>query len=402
MSDPVLFARHAKLRVDRAIHRAYRDLAHDRAATEALSQLLGCIRRRPSLLRRPDAFAVVDAVRNLARWAPHYVRPPSAWPGCSGSRYPVVASLARHLLGEYPVPAFLALVWYGDGAPSRQRKRRWYVDHARGARFRSLDLPMPMTRKMESLFLASPDHLPVETAMRRAEALALGASDALVAALLATRLGWDLSHAAFWRSVIRFFVRWEGELEPSQIAAIVDFLHGVRHDRLEVVGADGPVAMEPLEPAFSMAGRTPASLWRRVEAWHRELGVAAQRSLSWRPSPHQPLRVTSSPGDAATCPVIWELVELTSSEDLQLEGRMLRHCVASYAWDCWEGRSRIWSLRRRSGPGSVRPVLTIEIDPRQRAIVQARGLRNRPPSQRTLQLVEEWARRENLRVALSG
>jgi len=45
-------------------------------------------------------------------------------------------------------------------------------------------------------------------------------------------------------------------------------------------------------------------------------------------------------------------------------------------------------------------VITIEVDPRARAIVQARGLRNRAPSARARELIALWARRENLCLRL--
>jgi hypothetical protein len=96
---------------------------------------------------------------------------------------------------------------------------------------------------------------------------------------------------------------------------------------------------------------------------------------------------------------VWQLIELTSGEQLRQEGSALRHCVVSYADRCWRGTSRIWSLRVQRGE-YVQHVLTIEIDTRQRAVVQARGWRNRAASGKPLQLLEEWTMRERLRLAI--
>jgi hypothetical protein len=97
-------------------------------------------------------------------------------------------------------------------------------------------------------------------------------------------------------------------------------------------------------------------------------------------------------------PTRWELIELTSAAMLREEGAALKHCVASYGRLCASGRARIWSLRRRRD-GPPRPVLTIEVDPARRAIVQVRGLYNRSPMGRSWQLVQTWARREQLRLS---
>jgi len=92
-------------------------------------------------------------------------------------------------------------------------------------------------------------------------------------------------------------------------------------------------------------------------------------------------------------------MELTNSEQLRIEGAALRHCVASYADRCYRGMSRIWSLRSWQGD-KVHHVLTIEVDPKRREVVQARGCANRFPSGRPLQLLEAWANRERLRMAI--
>jgi hypothetical protein len=43
--------------------------------------------------------------------------------------------------------------------------------------------------------------------------------------------------------------------------------------------------------------------------------------------------------------------------------------------------------------------LTIEVDPRRRMVVQVRGLYNRTPLGRSWQIVQSWARREQLRLS---
>jgi hypothetical protein len=394
MSVDTRFSSHAKRVTDEAVSGAYATLAACERAPFA--DLLAALRTRATVRSSP---AVVRVARNVARFAGWYVRPLSSWRGAEGTIYPVVHSLAQHLLARHQVPRFLASAWYGGESAGDVAKRRWFIAHAAGKPFRELDLPLPMTRRMESIFLGSPDHLGVEAALRRAEILSLGGKEALVNAVLATRLGADLDNGTFWRTVMEFFVRLSDGLDPPAVGPIVDFLQAVRHERVEVVTEDGVRLVDPPEPRFSIKGRTLASVQRLVEAWHRKLGAGPTGALAWSRSRLRPLAFEEPPREIDDPPVRWEIVELTSSAALVREGYVLRHCVASYARQCLWGFSRIWSLRRIESPSQVaRSVVTIEVDPHARAIVQARGFRNGAPSPQARRLMTLWARRESLTI----
>jgi hypothetical protein len=183
------------------------------------------------------------------------------------------------------------------------------------------------------------------------------------------------------------------------VGPIIDFLHSIRQERVPVETAGGIVVQEPPQPHFSMKGRTPRSLVRSMEEWHRGLGLVTG-GPSWERSRLHPLILEVPHREPKAPPIRWELTELTSGAQLRAEGAALRHCVASYGHRCWRGVSRIWALRRGSG-SRLRPVLTIEIDPRKKAVVQARRYRNRLPSARELELLQTWAARENLRLLCS-
>jgi hypothetical protein len=196
--------------------------------------------------------------------------------------------------------------------------------------------------------------------------------------------------------VWRFLIATTSTIPVAQVGPLIDFLHSIRHERVAVETPEGTVLHEPPYPQFSMKGRTARSLLRLMERWHGGPGLAGG-GTSWEPSPLHSMVIETPRRDASAPPVRWELTELTTGSHLRAEGAALRHCVATYAPRCHRRTSWIWSLRRRSGP-NVRSILTIEIDPRQRAIVQARGFRNRPPSGKALELLQTWAERERLRV----
>lgn len=244
-------------------------------------------------------------------------------------------------------------------------------------------LPIRMTRKMEHVFLASRDYFGIEYALRRAELVALEAEAALVDAVLAARPAVDLRHGEFWRTVWHFLVTNGRGFAMEQVAPLIDFLHAVRHEYVAIDTSDGIVMRPPPLPAFSMRGRTVQSVMRLIEEWHRGLGTG-EGGFSWEASKVRPLVLEVPRADPTESPTFWDLAELTSSAQLRAEGAALQHCVASYGYRCWKGRARIWSLRRRRGV-ICRPIVTVEVNPQSRTIVQARGFRSRRVSGRVFE-----------------
>jgi hypothetical protein len=393
--------RYHKRQTDCAISRGYARVAADSLAAAKFHELLHCVQNRAGrLLEAPvinGHHAGVDALVNLSRFGGAHIRLVADWPGTRSCWRVAVSSLARHLVGKYEVPLFLASSWYSTQAAG-DKMRSWFVAHARGASFRSLDLPIVMTRKMEHIFLASQDHLAIEHAMRRAELLALGAPAEVVQAVLSTRLATDLRHATFWRTVWLFLIANAGIIDPAEIGPMIDFIENIRHDRVAVETPDGVVELDPPQPTFSIKGRTVQSMQRLMRDWHRSLGVG-RGGLAWTPSPFKPMLLEEPSEDASAPPRRWQLMELTNSAHLRAEGAALHHCVASYDHQCSRGLSRIWSLRLRRGE-KVRHVMTIEMDPKRRAVVQARGWANRKASGKPLRLLQDWADRERLQLAI--
>ncbi len=398
MSWSERFVQWHKQQTDCAIHRAFGQFSEYPETCESFGEIVYWVRRlgagifdAPVVGKRHGG---VDALFHMARYREQWVRPVAEWAGSSASWRMALASLSHHLLGKYPVPAFLSSVWLSN-EQAGDRKRWWCIQHSRGVSFRSLDLPIAMTRKMEHLFLASPDHLPIETAMRRAELLALGASEDIVSAILKTRLATDLSDGEFWRSVWMFLIANVRELDMEQIGPLCDFLQAVRRGGS---AEDGIVAFGAGAKEFSMKGRTWQSMMRLMRDWHRSLGGGGA-GFSWVRTPFHPW-VLDEPGrEDSEGERRWQMVELTNSSQLRNEGAALHHCVASYSMNCYSGRSSIWSLRVWHGE-KMRRVLTVEVNPKEPAVVQARGYANRAASGKSLRILEDWAARERLRMTL--
>jgi hypothetical protein len=392
--------RNHKRETDCAISRTYTRLAAYPDVLASFVEILQCVRTRA---RRLFEAPVVDghhlgieALVHLARFRAWHIRAISDWDGTASSWRAVVSALAHHLVCTYRVPVFLASSWCSCGEDA-ERHRFWFAQHGRGASFRSLDLPMAMTRRMERIFLASQDHLSIEHALRRAELLALNAPAAMVDVVMKTRLANDMRNGAFWRSFWIFLIGQEEQIGAAQIGPLIDYLQAMRHEPIRLDTPHGAVMLDPPQPAFSMKGRTTNSMLRLMRGWHQSLGSDGAY-VHWPRSPFAPLLFDEPAPDPEASPRRWHMVELTNSAQLHAEGRALRHCVAIYAHRCHRGFSSIWSLRLLRGE-AIHHVLTIEIDPRRRAVIQARGFANRMPTGKYRRILQVWASRERLSIA---
>jgi hypothetical protein len=322
----------------------------------------------------------VGALLNLARYRREAVADPWAWPGATGHPLAVIHSLAEHLLAYYPVPRFLASAWFGTNTIAERMRRNWFVQHGRGRAFRTLSLPMAMTRRMEHVFLRSPDHLGVDEALGRAEVLGAGGEPDLWDALRATPLAMTSGAAARRREIVAWLVRRREELDLAQVRPLVE--HALADPR-------------------PLAGRTARAVWCD------HLARIAPRPPPPRPPPPPPpppperwaaSRWSGLVVAGAEPGVQWTIVELCEWAQLRQEGIDMHHCVGGYAWRCHSGASSIWSLRCRAGQGPAVPVLTIEVAPARAAIVQVKGPRNGAPAGEAAAIVGAWAAREGLAV----
>ena len=81
----------------------------------------------------------------------------------------------------------------------------------------------------------------------------------------------------------------------------------------------------------SLRGRTFASVMRLARDWHASLAHQRAVLLCWPQGTRRELilRVPATPSEPRAAE--WTLVELLDSYALAEEGRLMRHCVATYA-----------------------------------------------------------------------
>ncbi|TWB01843.1 PcfJ domain-containing protein [Bradyrhizobium stylosanthis] len=330
-----------------------------------------------------------DIVRDAEAWKPRMKTRDAA-------RLRLAA--ARHLFARYPVAEHLEQVWIegaGLGADEIRLRKRWYIAAVGGGSLYAVGAAEWLSRKEVHAFLNPLGNVSFEAAIWQAIARSYATDPAVAMRIARTRITQTpRAQHRFWREVARFFCA-----HPTTVEDMDDF-----HDYL----AD----CHRRDPQYSLKGRSLISLGRQMREWHRDLDAIARIEAARRRAEAARNRARGLAGGpeqiedrwlgAAIADWSWTklskdrakreeyvVLQLRTAADLVAETRGMRHCVATYATKCIAGHASIWSLRRRSA-GSVQRLLTIELDPRLRA-VQVRGFANRPPLADESKILERWA-----------
>lgn len=369
------------------------------AQRAALRELVDAVRRRGDLLLAEGAFGgarhpFVDGLVALCRRHAQWIRAPREWRARSHNARRQFASLARHLVARYPVPAFLDAAWLRCDEAA-ERYRDWFVQIGSGGSIRHSTAPIAMTSRIAHYFLRAPESYSIEQALRWGQVHALGGDPALADALIGTRLDGCFQHEDFWITVIRYFAA-RPELDRVHVGPIVDYLHNQRYEARDVFVAPGVRAqLPPPQPNLSMKGRSLDALLRQVDRWHRALARGGPgANLRWDRCAIGEFELETGVRERNLR--VWRIRELLSAAELRHEGTVMRHCVASYARSCAERRISIWTMELWGFEGTHKRQ-TIEV--RDRVIVQCRGRFNASPNTVERQILARWASQEGLQLA---
>jgi hypothetical protein len=134
-----------------------------------------------------------------------------------------------------------------------------------------------------------------------------------------------------------------------------------------------------------------------VDDWKRNFGLKSKKPVvRWSPGGIGGFRLTE-PGIAGRGMRSWSIRELLSSAELRAEGSAMHHCVASYTDLCRSGLASIWSMMVEDHNGRRR-VLTIDIIPISKTVVEARRCCNADPNPKDREILERWAQQEGLKL----
>ncbi|RWD78766.1 PcfJ domain-containing protein [Mesorhizobium sp.] len=303
---------------------------------------------------------------------------------------------ARHLYARYPVSAALEGVWLdasGLDASEVALRKAWYIAVARGDSLYKAGANAWLSRKEVHCFLNLSGDFTFDEAFQVAIARSYTDDPGLAARLARTKVArTPRGELVFWREVTRFFCGHPASKE--EIDDLCDYI-GAMHQR---------------DAAYTLKGRTLASLRRQMLEWHRDIAAierieamrrrAAGRAprtagmqsqgRAWDGSRLEDWEWQPSSKEAKAHGERFFVRQLKTAEDLVAESRAMHHCVSMYAAKCIAGNASIWVLRR-TALGKVERLLTIELDPQNRA-VQVRGFGNRLASPEERKIVERWAK----------
>lgn len=190
-----------------------------------------------------------------------------------------------------------------------------------------------------------------------------------------TRLGREFEEPDFWDPFLHRLVQ-SPRVSLMQTYSLIEYLHARRSER----------------PGRTLRGSSIESLLKEAAEWEAEQAREKDRRIvHWAPSDIRPFQYTCVNG----CD--WTIRELLGSDELNAEGKAMRHCVADYKRRCLQRQTTIWSVVMETPDGRRRRRVTVEVDPETREIIQAKARLNAPPDPAARAVLVEWARRESLK-----
>ena len=355
-----------------------------------VKRLIEVCKRFKIIERGENNNVYLNGIVNLGEQRWMWMRKPEEWTPKSVNRGKRFSELLRYLMVQYDVPEFLDKAWM-DMSEEAVRHRQWFINLGGGENIRvQKDLPVQLSKKAAHWFLQTPSKFSIAEAFRWAQIMSMGADEIQARHMLLTRLRQSFENEDFWITVIRYFID-NPFLDSVHYGPICDYL---QHKKFEDRGQrwiDGRlVELSAEQPNLSMSKRDPITLLEQVNRWHRDLNKSQMgvEDFSW-----------------STCGIagfekkekkwVYQIKELLDSRDLRDDGREMGHCVFSYAKSCKRGRCAIFSLATVSEEGFCREA-TIEVDVKDREIMQARKKFNDYPTNKDWKIMEEWAKQTGL------
>ena len=319
----------------------------------------------------------------LLLFSPFWIRSPLSWREERG------ISLVEHLFVRYETPEYLYKIWNKTDRFDFTWLA-WFLIIARGGSLKKAahEFGWRFTSKnFQYLFEADESMTPLE-AYIYAEIKRMKGSDRVVNLILdCPPLVIDLTNPSteedfieFWKSSVQWLIQNENGVTDVQANHVLDWaMHeftdsGMRGNR-----------------RFSWRGRSLEQVLDRSAEYQRTIwrpyGISGHGGnnlpLLWETNDLD-WEAEEENGDE------WSFTELNNSKELHEEGRILKHCVGGYSYRCIAGNSAIVSLKKNG-----KRIITIELNPGNKSIIQAHGKRNRTPDEDEMKIIRKWLKNCN-------
>jgi hypothetical protein len=343
----------------------------------------------------------VDMIQSIAYLFSHsekWLKPYNTWKPKSHNIHKQLSSFVRHLLAKYKIPAFMDIAWempkMGVTYLHKEKTQAWFIHIGMGKNIRTAEnLPCTLSKKEAHYFLKAPNNFTILEAIRWGQILALDGDKKLISALRETKLMRAFTQNEFCLQIIRFFIN-HPMLDRVHVQPIIDYIWNQKFEQQRVFIERGVAHNQgPPQPNFSMTGRTAEALLDQVERWHQQLGKEiSKKNLQWEHHPiikdYEYITGTAKKKNMK----IWRIEQLVNHQELIVEGRAMKHCVASYGHSCQRRSCSIWSLNLNDSKH-----ITIDLS-RELHIQQMRGKNNRVPNVIEMNIIKRWATKERLSI----
>ena len=367
-----------------------------------------CTQNIEKVIQFANNLQNMQVAKAIMFFSPFWIRSPKTWEG--GDEF----SFIKHIFAEYDVPQFLYREWFRgkyDDIYDRQSGNinylrfewlSWLIILGQGsslkkaASFFYWRIPSGFQHFLQDL----PDDLSPVEACIFSEVKRLGGNNIDATRLL--RHGFfvidpkeesDENYFKFWQDTVRWLVTHHNDISDDESEIILSW---AVHQYTEMKRANYNREIERQNNAELSVDNNhqndllpQQSFTLKGRSVQRVLGLSneylRQKSLPWIEyswKNHGWDFILDDPLYSG-----WEIVELTNGKELHREGSCLGHCVSSYAGRCVANISAIFSMRFKG-----ESIITIEVNPYWRQIIQARGKGNREATSREKQVIDKWVR----------
>ncbi len=334
---------------------------------------LGLSRKCPAWFRDTD-FLI--ALLMVGRYRKAWRQPLEGWRPKAKNDYGKFMELVSYLFLQYEAPPFLYHAFFH---PQDYPYLETFIYLGNGGSMKEVKFRVQLTKKMQHYFLQAPEGFRVTQAVRWAQVCGLGGDYLLAHRVAYSPLGYDdrRRDENLWEDFVRILVQ-GGMFNLDKLTELIDYVRTCTQQNQE----------------YSLKGRTLQSLLRQSNEWHHQMAriKSVKQVVTWQGVNWEPFTVVEGNGEN---PTAYKMVELLSNKELNEEGQRMHHCVASYAEDCLYGKTRIFSLRCYRF-GMEERLATIELDLRNRRIVQAKYRYNQRISDKAQHLLLQWADQQKL------
>lgn len=305
-----------------------------------------------------------DQLASIERYGACALRSPQEW----GARFKVrdpqrrFLEFVKFIFGRYPIPRHLEAAWLLGQSAGYPDFRRWAIIAGQGQSLYRHGACRWLSRAETHHFLAAPGAVKTaERAMWYATARVEAATAKIAVKVARSRIVECPPGDTFWKTAAAYMARHPMSL--LQMNETIAYLAAAR----------------AVDAAYSLTGRTPQALRRRIDEWQRLRGLVRQSWVGFD-LPNKAYQIEGS---------VWRFKQIRSSLRLYEEGRRLSHCVVGYTAACVCGETGIWSLTCER-EGRIRARLTIEVAPDLK-IWMVRGFANRAPTPEEEAIIAHWA-----------